>query len=210
MIHCGGMPAMPFPTVRLVKGAVILGLVTAVFGALAVAKLSMTRQEEILRYQACANGARQDCEPSLFWVLAGLATSDDGTFQTDLPTAAETGKRVVRTSEQAPHLTSLKPEGFISDNNGYQVTLGTKVDLVATVERAGRVEVRLRPMGAASTTLLQVMKPVTDKEDEYQASFTWNERQTGELEIFAVSPTVASETATLIIPLRVVEVANGA
>ncbi len=212
MIHWLRMPATAYPPVRLVKGAVLLGLVTALLGALAVVKLSTTRQDELLRYQACANGTRQDCEPSLFWVMAGLATADeDGTLQTDLPAdGMNSGKRVVKTSEQAPLLTSLKPDGFISDGSaGYQVTLGSKVTLLATIERAGRVEARLRLPGAASTTLLQVMKPVAGAEDRYEASFTWNERQGGDLEIFASEATVPAETATLIIPLRVVEVASG-
>ncbi len=206
------MPAISYPASRLVKGAVIVGAVVAGLGLLSIVKLSLTRNAELLRYQACANGSRQDCAPSLFWTFAGLTTKGaDGTVQTGLVPANATGKRVVRTSEAAPLLTSLRPDGFISQGaQGYQVTLGTEVDLRATIERAGRVEVRLRAPGAATSTLVQAMKPVANADQAYEAKFRWNEPLGGELEIFATGETVPAETTTLIVPLQVVEVANEA
>ncbi len=212
MIHCGGMPAISYPASRLVKGAVIVGAVVAALGLLSIVKLSLTRDAELLRYQACANGTRQDCAPSLFWTFAGLTTNDaDGTVQTGLADANATGKRVIRTSEAAPLLTSLRPDGFLSQGaSGYQVSRGTEVRLLATVERAGRVEVRLRAPGATSSTVLQVMKPVADADQAYEAKFRWNEPTGGELEIHAVGESAPTETTTLIVPLQVVEVANEA
>ncbi len=212
MIHCAGMPAISYPASRLVKGAVIVGAVVAGFGLLSIIKLSLTRDAELLRYQACANGTRQDCAPSLFWTFAGLTANDaDGKAQTGFTDSNATGKRVVRTSEAAPLLTSLRPDGFISQGAvGYQVSLGTEVNLLATIERASRVEVRLRAPGAATSTLLQVMTPVANADQAYEAKFRWNEPLGGELEIFAAGETVPTETTTLIVPLEVVEVANEA
>lgn len=198
------MPAPSFPPVRFVQAAVILGALAAVVSTATVWRLFATRRADMARYQACQAGTRSDCEPSLFWVLAGLVPGE-ALGSAAVPADGATGKRVLRTSDQAPVLTSLKPEGFLSDGaGGYRVATGTRVDITATVENARRVDLRLRPAGGtdAADVVLQQLLPVDGQDHAYRAAFTWTEPRSGDLIVTAYGDPDRERT-TLVVPLRV-------
>lgn len=202
------MQAETYPASRVVTGALVLGVIGMVAMVIVSWKLSVMRQGEILRYQACAQGSRQDCRPSLFWVLAGLAKPNGlGDLNTALPVTAQEGKRVVRSSDKAPLLTSLRPQGLTPQGVGYAAQASSTVDLVATIEQASRVEVRYHPTGVTEDLLLETMKPVSGKENTFEAKFTWTQGRPGELEIRAYGQADTDRTS-LVVPVFVGEVAK--
>lgn len=201
------MSALSFPVSKVIRGFVLLGAIVAVFSTIVMWRLVSTRQNELLRFQACKQGARKDCDPSLFWVLAGLAKADNqGKIQA--PEAADdTKKRVNRTSDKAPILTSLRPEGFSPEGTGYHIETGTEVNLISTIENAKRVEVRFRPTGEMESVMLKEMVAVKDKENTYEAKFKWTETRPGDLEIRAYGDPQTEQTS-LLIPVTVSAVAK--
>lgn len=201
------MSALSFPSSNVVRGFVIFGAAAAVFSTIVIWRLVDTRQNELLRYQACKQGTRKDCQPSLFWVLAGLAKPDaQGAFKTAIETD-ENKKRVNRTSDNAPILTSLRPEGFSPEGAGYRVETGKEVDLISTIENAKRVEVRFRPKGETESVVIKAMDAVKDKENTFEAKFVWTETRSGDLEIRAYGDPEKEQTS-LLVPLTVAVVAK--
>lgn len=200
------MPAQSFAPSKAVRVFVAIGAVMTVFSAIVVLRLRSARNNELLRYQACEQGTRQDCSPSLFWLLAGLTTPE--AVGTSANSDSQTGKRVTRTSEAAPLLTSLRPEGFSPQGAGYRIEVGTPVDLISTIENAQRVEVRFRAVGESIDASLKAMEAVADQPNTYQAKFTWTETRAGELEIRAYGPQAGEEATSLFVPVTVGPVAN--
>lgn len=198
-----------YPSSSVVRGAVILGACVAVFAGMVGWRLVSTRQAEVRRYSECSAGTRTDCEPTLFWLLAGLA-QDDGSGRlrpNDTFSGVIAQKRVVRTSDQAPVLTSVKPDGFTPEGQGYGVTVGTSVTLTVTVEHAKFVEARFLPAGQQESALLRALTPVEGKEFTYQTTFPWMETRAGDLEIRAVSEKEGEQTQ-MFLPLRIQAVAD--
>lgn len=198
-----------YPSSSVVRGAVILGACVAVFAGMVGWRLVSTRQSEVRRYSECSAGTRSDCEPSLFWLLAGLA-QDDGSGRlrpNDAFSGVAAQKRVMRTSDQAPVLTSVKPDGFTPEGQGYAVTIGNQVTLTATVENAKQVEVRFLPAGQQESVLLKALTPVEGKEFTYEAQLPWTETRAGDLEIRAVGEKEGEQTQ-MFLPLRIQAVAD--
>ncbi len=185
------------------KAFVALGVLVAGMSMVVGWRLRTMRETELSRFQACEQGVRSDCEPSLFWVLAGLVKVDtEGRPQVAFSDTGEAKKQVIRTGDSAPFLTSLRPEGLIPEGQGYRVVKGTDVKLRATVEGAKRVEARLKLAGSDESVLLGEMKAVKDQPDTYELSLKWNETRLGELEIRAYG-TSETERVQLLLPLRV-------
>ena len=202
------MPVASFSASRAVRVFVVLGVVASVFSAIVALKLLTAKQAELLRYQACAQGTRHDCDPSLFWVLAGLTPPGTKVSTAAVPTTSTTeGKHVVRTSDAAPLLTSLRPEGFNPVGTGYHITAGTKANLLATIENTSGIEARFKANGQTQDALLMAMTPVKDKENTYEAAFVWKETRSGTLEIRALG-NPATEQTSLFIPITVTQVAK--
>lgn len=206
------MPAVLYAPSRAIRTFIVIGAVASLFSATVVWRLRVTRNNEILRYQACEQGTRKDCQGSLFWVLAGLP---DPTVAPGTQASVDQGKRVTRTSDAAPLLTSLRPEGFTPQGQGYVISPGTPVNLTATIEGADRVEVRFWASGEAPSSLvgeksalLKGMTAIKDKESTYEAAFDWTETRSGELEVRAYGPSAQEEMTSLIIPVTVGPVAN--
>ena len=191
-----------------VRAMVYFGVAVAVIAAVFAWRLASTRDQELLRFEACREGTRQDCEPSVFWVFAGLVSPDeDGRLPAAVTPDTVEQKRVIRTSDKAPVLTSVRPEGFEAEGAGFRVKAGTKVTLTVSVENAKKVEARLRLAGSEEEVTLQVLKPVEGQEHTYKAEFTWSETRAGDLEIFAQGEPEAEQTR-LLLPLRIDAVAN--
>ena len=208
MIHCSYMQVSTYPASPMVKGALVLGVISIAMMSIVSWKLNSSRQDEILRYQACSQGSRRDCDASLFWVLAGLAKPNGlGDLNTKLPVTAQEGKRVVRSSEKAPLLTSLRPQGLTPQGVGYAVQASSTVDLITTIENADRVEARYHPNGSTDDVLLEAMKPVSGKDNTFEAKFVWTQARPGELEIRAYGQTDTDRTS-LIVPVSIESVAK--
>lgn len=193
----------------VVRVFVYIGMVVTLASAFLAWRLIATRDQELLRYQACQQGTTEDCRPSIFWVLADLVQPDaEGRLPSVVGAAAERTKRVVRTSESAPVLTAVRPEGFTADGAGFRVASGTRVTLTASVEGASRVEARLRLAGSEEEILMQALTAVEGKPDTYSATFVWTEGRAGDLVMFAQGQAEADQTR-LLLPLRIEEtVAN--
>ena len=199
------MPDLSSPVSPWIKTAIAFGVLGVVISAGAAWRLTTLRETEAIRYQACEQGTRQDCEPSIFWVLAGFVKVDkEGKPQVAFSDTGEPKKQVIRTSDTAPMLTSLRPEGLIPEGQGYRVTVGTDVKFSATIEKAKKVEARLQPTGSDESVLLGEMKSVKDQPDTYQFSFRWTDTRSGDLEIRAYGEP-DSEQVRLLLPLRVGE-----
>lgn len=198
-----------YPSSSIVRGAALFGICVAVFAGAVGWRLISTRQSEMRRYSECSVGTRSDCEPSFFWVLAGLARDGgSGRLQSNTVfsgTAAQ--KRVIRTSDQSPILTSVKPDGFTPEGQGYGITVGTPVTLTVTVEQAKLVEVRFLPAGQQESLLVKALTPVAGKEFTYQATFPWTETRAGDLEIRAVGEKEGEQTQ-MFLPLHIQAVAD--
>lgn len=203
------MSSMMYPSSPVVRGAVALGVVASVLTAVVGFRLISSRQAEMQRFTECSAGSRTDCDPSLFWVLAGFAESDGaGQLQ---PVTSFSGvaaqKRVVRTSDNAPILTSVKPDGFTPEGQGYGVKVGTRVTLTVKVEGAAQVEARFVPAGTTASERIAALTAVEGQEFTYTAEFPWTETRGGDLEILAVG-TKEGERTQMFLPLRIESVAE--
>lgn len=191
-----------------VRGMVYFGATVALVSAIFAWRIASTRDAEMVRFQACREGTRQDCRPSLFWVVAGLVTPDaDGRVPAVVGTVGNEQKRVIRSSDNAPILTSVRPEGFEANGPGFKVTKGANVSLTVSAEGAKKLEARLRLAGSEESVLLKELTPVKDQEFTFKAEFTWEETRAGDLEVVARGESEADETK-LILPLRIEAVAN--
>lgn len=200
---------MMYPSSSVVRGAVALGAAASLFAAFVGYRLLSNRQSELQRFADCSAGTRTDCEPSLFWVLSGLA-ENDGAGQLQPVTTfagAASQKRVVRTSDDAPILTSIKPDGFTPEGQGYGVRVGTPVTLTVKVENAKQVEVRFLPAGTKESERIAELSPVQGQEFTYSAALSWAETRAGDLEILALG-TKEGERTQMFLPLRIEAVAE--
>lgn len=198
-----------YPPSLLVRGAMVLGICAMAFAAVIGWRLISVREAELLRYSGCSAGTRTDCAPSFFWMLAGLARDDgSGRLQpNDVFTGAAAQKRIVRTSDASPVLTSVKPEGFIPEGRGYSVAVGERVTLTVTVENAKRVEARFLPAGTQESNVLAPLLPVEGDAFTYRGTFSWNETRGGDLEILALDEQ-EKERTQMFLPLRIQSVAD--
>ncbi len=61
-----------------IKIWISLGLVATLLGLIVPSVLARNAKMEVQRYQECAAGTRQDCQPSIVWVLYESALQQEG------------------------------------------------------------------------------------------------------------------------------------
>ncbi|MDQ5919470.1 MAG: hypothetical protein QG668_197 [Patescibacteria group bacterium] len=184
------------------RGCIALGVVVVLIGGVFVWRLDTTREREMARYLACEQGQRTDCEASLFWVLAGLTQTDaSGRIETPFSAVGQPRKQVIATSDVAPLISSVRPEGFTPEGEGYRVEQGKEVSLRVTTEGAKRVEVWLRLAGQQEGVKLADLALREGSQDTHEATFVWQEMRAGDLEIRAIGEP-ETEIRRLILPLK--------
>ncbi len=201
---------MPSPSydslsTRGIKGWIVLGVFFAILSVWGTGALLTTRQAELARFAACKQGTRHDCGSSFFWIIGDLSLERQGG---SVGASVENGshqeeKRAVRSSDAAPTIYSVRPEGVGIDGQGYRVAEGAQVTFTVNAQDASRIELFFRPATEqATSSSLTVMKKDDGSEGDFTAAFKWQQKQAGELEIRATG-TQKQDQASLFIPISV-------
>lgn len=101
--------------------------------------LTYVASEDVKRYRECVAGTRSDCERTIVWNLVDAAiifqqqsgASLAGTIYEGLDPASPSG--AVRTSENAPHIEKVEPQGMSNANGTYYATAGSKITFRTTL-----------------------------------------------------------------------------
>lgn len=133
------------PDTVWVKIWIGLGVAAIGFGVLFLLILAVYGQAELERKQDCDDGIRNDCEPSLLWLLQGVemsAIAPEGEDQDDLKMEAdrkieeqyERGVRLYVTGQGAPSVSGVDMRGTDYDENWFSADAGTEIEVVVRPE----------------------------------------------------------------------------
>ncbi len=157
-------------------------------------------QGEIQRYSDCLDGKRKDCQNSFYWILQrwspDLITSNSGMISNGvtsdttaivLPGEVE-ATRASRSSESAPQIVSVQPQGMALSDGWYRATAGTVVKVKAQVTGAKTVELYLVPKGTETANLARKVATMVKQSDGgYLADFKVTNSLLGDLEVRATN-----------------------
>lgn len=198
-------PSYDFLSTRGIRVWIFLGMLFAALSAWGSWVLLTTRHAELNRFAACKQGTRHDCEPSFFWILGDLSLEkQNGSLGASVENGShQEEKRAVRSSDAAPTIYSVRPEGVGIDGQGYRIAEGAQVTFTVNAQDASIVELFFRAATEqATSSSLTVMKKSKDSEGDFTAAFKWQQKQAGELEIRATGAQ-KQDQASLFIPISV-------
>ncbi len=162
--------------------------------------------DEIQRYSECVDGVRRDCDPSFYWLLqgwdtsvidgspSGMSTSTVDTTEIALPGTPE--PRSIRSSDTAPLINSVEPQGMTLNNGTYSAASGTTVKVKAEVDGAKTVELYLIPKTNGTAGAPKKVATMAKQADgSYAGSFKVTNNLSADLEVRAIN--AKKETASL-------------
>jgi len=210
------MPSHEFsPKTTWIKLWIAWGAVVFVGVLIFRVLLSVVGEREAERYVGCQRHLRNDCQPSLFWVLAELKTGQDGagtavnnTEQKAIPplpepietteaTSTKDYTSFYRDSDTAPVILSVTPGSTVLSEDGfYRGKPGSTIAVNAKVEDAKTVTLYYQWI-ASSAMPKKVAEMKKLPSGDYRASFTFPaaNQLPGTLEVRAVN--AKGETASL-------------
>lgn len=116
-----------------------IGAVASVAVLVLPPTLTYVASEDVKRYRECVAGTRSDCQRSMVWNLVDAAVlfqqqtggALTGALYAGLNPASPSG--AVRTSENAPFIQRVEPQGMSNTNGTYYAASGARVTFRATM-----------------------------------------------------------------------------
>lgn len=157
---------------------------------------------EAERSEACKRGDRLDCEPSLLWNLYGLSVSDRANENETDEVVRELGgfTQPIRSSETAPQIVSVRPEGMSYEGGVYRAAVDDVVQLSIGTDGAKSVAADLVHLPFGGKPPERTALSITNRElDAFEAEFTIQKDLQGFIEITATG--VDGATSTMRLPV---------